>query len=138
MARLSTTLGIGCGFLTLGGMCLTSFACQVIWPMAAEDAATGFLSDVRTASWSSALQRTSRGFQEHHDDAELASAVGRIPLLARHTAASISNATMGSDQALLDGTLDTPEGSVPVGVELVYAEGYWYVDHLVVRGVPLE
>lgn len=138
MSRATRFAGIGCGLLSFLGMCATSIACYAVAPMAPRDAAQGFLADVRAASWQSALQRTSSDFQSAHDAGRLERAVARLPRLARHTSATFWNATLEDDTALLDGALATPEGDVPIGVELRELEGYWYVEHVVVQGVPLE
>ncbi|MDQ3034611.1 MAG: hypothetical protein M3Y87_19535 [Myxococcota bacterium] len=119
-------------------MCATSVACYAIVPAPARDAAQGFLADVRDASWQSALQRTSAEYQSAHDAARLEAEVQRIPRLAQHTSATFVNATVDGETAVLDGTLSSPDGEVPVGVELREIDGYWYVEQLVVQGVPLE
>lgn len=138
MSRASRTAGLGCGFFSLLTMCGTSIACYAIAPAPARDAAHGFLSDVRASSWQSALQRTSAEFQSHHDAAALEREVKRIPPLALHTSVTFMNATLDDDTAVLDGTLRTPDGEVPIGVELREIEGYWYIEQLVVQGDPLE
>jgi hypothetical protein len=48
------------------------------------------------------------------------------------------NAAFEDDRATLDGTIATGDGDIPIGVELVEADGYWYVDALAIQGVPLE
>jgi uncharacterized protein YhdP len=138
MSRATRLAGLGCGLLSPLAMCATSITCYAIVPAPARDAAQGFLADVRGASWQSALQRTSAEYQSHHDAARLAREVERIPRLAQHTGATFMNATVEEESAVLDGTLSTPDGEVPVGVELREVDGYWYVEHLVVQGVPLE
>lgn len=138
MSRAARIAGVGCGALSLVTMCATSIACYAIVPAPARDAAQGFLADVRASSWQSALQRTSAEYQRGHDAARLQQEVQRLPHLAQHTSATFLNATIDGETAVLDGTLATPDGDVPVGVELSEIEGYWYVDQLVVQGVPLE
>lgn len=138
MSRASRVAGVGCGLLALLTMCVTSFACYAIAPAPARDAAHGFLADVRSSSWQSALQRTSADYQSHHDAARLEREVGRIPALAQHTSVTFMNATLEDDTAVLDGTLRTADAEVPIGVELREIEGYWYVEQLVVQGAPLE
>jgi hypothetical protein len=136
--RAANFLGMGCAFFALCATCLASFSCYALLPTPARDAAQGFLADVRARDWPSALRRTSSDYQRAHDQYALQQAVSRIPRLDQHTGSVFYNATMESDGAQLDGTLSTPDGDIPIGVELVEVDGYWYVDHLVVQGVPLE
>lgn len=138
MNRASRFAGIGCGLFLLIGICTTSLSCYVCVPMPARDAAQGFLSDIRSRAWPSALQRTSADYQTRHTEVSLQQAVSRAPRLEQHTGATFYNGTVDGETAVLDGTIDTPDGAVPIGVELVLYEGYWYVDQLVIQGVPLE
>ena len=61
-----------------------------------------------------------------------------MPSLAGHTAATLWNATVDGDEAVLDGVLDTPDGEAPIAIELERVDGYWYVELVVVEGAPLQ
>jgi hypothetical protein len=144
MARAANIAGIGCGAVLLLGMCGASIATYVAIPARARDAAHGLLADVRASSWSSALQRTSPTYQRSHDARALEQAVRAMPRLAGHTGATFWNASFERegdppvDTAVLDGTIETPDGALPLAVELIDVEGYWYVEALVIEGRPLE
>ena len=138
MNRAGRYVGIGCGLFLLLGLCTTFVSCYVFVPMPARDAAQGFLGDVRGRDFASALQRTSAEYQSTHDAARLEQSVARLSHLSQHTGATFWNASFEDARATLDGTLATPDGDVPVGIELVETDGYWYVDQVVVRGVALE
>lgn len=138
MSRAGRYLGMGCGLFLLLGLCTTFVSCYALVPMPARDAAQAFLTDVRGRDFASALQRTSAAYQSTHDAARLQQAVARLPRLDQHTGATFWNASFEDEGATLDGTLSTPDGEIPLGVELVQVDGYWYVDQIVVQGVPLE
>ncbi len=138
MSRASRFLGIGCGVALLIGLCSTSLSCYVCVPMPARDAAQAFLEDIRQRDWAGAHQRTSAEYQSRHDAARLEQSVARIPRLDQHSGATFMNASFEDDRATLDGTMSTPDGEIPVAAELVQVDGYWYVDQVVVEGVPLE
>lgn len=138
MSRAGRYLGMGCGLFLLLSICTTFFSCYVCVPIPARDAAQAFLADVRDDDWPSALQRTSADYQRGHDARRLEWAVSRLPDLERHTSATFWNASFEDERATLDGSVTTPDGEVPIGVEMVRSEGYWYVDQVVLRGVPLE
>lgn len=138
MSRALRLAGLGCGFLALVGTCATSVACYAVVPAPARDAAQGFLADVRTSAWQSALQRTGAEYQREHDAAALERAVEALPRLARHTGATLWNASLDGDEAVLDGTLTTPDGEVPIALELEQTDGYWYVELVVVQGEALQ
>lgn len=138
MSRASRYVGMGCGLFLLLGLCTTFVSCYACVPMPARDAAQGFLADVRGRDYASALQRTSAAYQRTHDAAALERSIARLPRLAGHTGATFWNASFEDARATLDGTIATPDGDVPIGVELIEADGYWYVDQVVVQGAPLE
>ncbi|AKF04858.1 hypothetical protein [Sandaracinus amylolyticus] len=138
MSRALRIAGVGCGLLAFVATCATSVACYAVLPAPARDAAQGFLADVRASQWQSAVQRTSAAYQRDHDAARLQREVERLPRLARHTDATFMNATLDGETAVLDGVLVTPDGEVPIAVELEHDAGYWYVDLVVVQGAPLE
>jgi len=138
VSRGARIVGIGCGLLALVAIGGGFLACTILAPMPAREAAQGFLADVRAANWSAALQRTSASYQREHDAASLARAVASVPSLMHHTSATFVNGSLDEDRANLDGFLSSPEGDAPIAVEAVRADGYWYVDALVVQGVPLE
>jgi len=77
-------------------------------------------------------------YQREHDAAALQRAVGALPLLARHTDATLWNASVDEDEAVLDGVLGTPEGDAPIAIELEQVDGYWYVELVVVQGATLQ
>jgi hypothetical protein len=138
MSRPLRLAGIGCGLLALLATCATSFACYALLPTPPREAAQAFLADVRDGEWESALRRTDAEYQRTHDAASLEREVRRLERLAGHTSATFVNASLDGDQAVLDGSLDTPDGAVPIGVELERVDGYWYVALVAVQGAVLE
>lgn len=138
MSRTLRWAGLGCGLVALLATCATSIACYAIVPAPARDAAQGFLADVRASAWQSALQRMGADYQRDHDAAALQRAVEALPRLARHTGATLWNASIDEDEAVLDGALETPDGEVPIAIELERVDGYWYVEMVVVQGATLQ
>jgi hypothetical protein len=133
-------LGIGCGFLLFGGLCIGGLA--IPWLMArispATEAAEGFLDNVQDDAYAEALARMSADYQSHHSAAQLQSNVAGIPALANHSVAMITSVETHDDgHVTVEGSLYGDDGESPVALEVSEVNDYWYVDLVAVAGQPL-
>jgi hypothetical protein len=133
-------LGVGCGFLAFGGLCIVGLSGRMILAQAddASAAASGLLADVRDEDFASAHQRMSSDYQRDHDVAHLQAEVARIDALEEHVTVLLTSAESHDDgRATVEGSLYGPSGEAPIAFELSEEGGYWYIDLVVVDGTPL-
>lgn len=138
---MTRVLGIGCGFLLFGGLCLAGLA--VPWMLArvspATEAAEGFLGDVHDGAYSQALARMNADYQSTHSAAQLQANVERIDALAHHSLATIGSIETHDDgHVTVEGSLYGDGGESPIAFELSEVNDYWYVDLVAVGGEPLR
>jgi hypothetical protein len=134
-------LGIGCGFLLFGGLCIVGLS--VPWLLAraspATEAAEGFLSDVHDGSWENARSRMSADYQNAHTSAQLQTNVQNISALANHSFATLSSVETHDDgHVTVEGSLYGDDGESPIAFEVSEVNDYWYVDLVAVAGQPLR
>jgi hypothetical protein len=133
-------LGIGCGFLLFGGLCIVGLA--IPWMNTqmsdATEAAEGFLDDVHDDAWGNALARMSADYQSTHSAAQLQTSVEGISELANHSASMLTSIETHDDgHVTVEGSLFGEDGEAPVAFELTEVGDYWYVDLVAVAGRPL-
>lgn len=134
-------LGLGCGFVAFGGLCVVGLSTRMILAQGddATSACSGFLSDVRADDHASARQRMSAEYQHDFDVPHLEQSVARLTTLDEHVGALLSSIeSREDDRATVEGTLWGGFGDAPVACELSRRDGYWYIDLVVVDGRPLE
>lgn len=134
-------LGIGCAFLAFGGLCVIGLSTRMILAQGDDAAAacSGFLGDVHSEDFASALQRMNADYQHDFDAAHLEHEVGEVEALDEHVSALLTSVeSREDDRATVEGSLYGTFGEVPVACELSEREGYWYIDLVVVDGQPLE
>lgn len=137
---MTRILGIGCGFLLFGGLCIVGLG--IPWMIArtspATEAAEGFLANVHDGSYAEALARMSASYQSTHSSAQLQANVESIPALANHTIATIASIETHDDgHVTVDGSIYGPDGESPIAFEVSEVNDYWYVDLVAVAGQPL-
>ena len=71
-----------------------------------------------------------------HTVEQLHAAVDASAALSSHTDDTIDNRSVNGSHATMRGRLHTPQGDVPVDVELSQVGDHWYVDAVIVSGVP--
>jgi hypothetical protein len=133
-------LGIGCGFLLFGGLCVVGLS--VPWLLArvspATEAAEGFLANVHDRAYSEALARMSADYQSTHSASQLQANVATIDALADHSMAMLSSVETHDDgHVTVEGSLYGDGGESPIAFELSEVNDYWYVDLVAVAGRPL-
>lgn len=135
-------MGLGCGVVAFGGLCVLGLSAPMIFAQADDAAAavTGFLADVRARDHRSALQRMGEDYQREHDAAALGEAIGRIDPLEDHVTAFVTTVERRDDdaRATVEGLLYGPFGEAGFAFELHEQGGYWYIDLVVVDGRLLE
>ncbi|MBX7191583.1 MAG: hypothetical protein K1X94_05980 [Sandaracinaceae bacterium] len=135
-------LGIGCGFVAFGGLCVVGLSTRMILAQTSDaaDACSGFLGDVRDDDHASALQRMDADYQHDLAAAHLRDEIARISPLESHVQAIITSVESRNegDASTVEGSLYGSFGEVPVACELSQRDGYWYIDLVVVDGTPLE
>lgn len=138
---MTRILGIGCGLLLFGGLCIVGLA--VPWMLArvspATDAAEGFLANVHDRAYAQALARMNADYQSSHSVAELQRNVEAIDALANHSVATIGSVETHDDgHVTVEGSLYGDSGESPIAFELSEVNDYWYVDLVAVAGEPLR
>lgn len=108
----------------------------------AANAVSGFLEDVRSDDYTSALRRMNATYQRDFDAARLERELNALPGLQEHvtsvlTAAESQDTVDDHARATVEGALYGSEGEIPVAFELTEDAGYWYIDLVVVDGRPL-
>lgn len=137
---MTRILGIGCGFLLFGGLCIGGLS--IPWLLArvspATEAAEGFLSNVHDDAYGEALARMSADYQASHTAAQLQTNVEGIPALANHSVAMLTSVETHDDgHVTVEGSLYGNEGESPIAFEISEVNDYWYVDLVAVAGTPL-
>lgn len=138
-----TIIGIGCGVLLLGGLCIGG-GCALLGggifaaTSAPADTTKGFFADLRARNHAGALGRMSGTYRQTHPISTFTQAVAAHPALSTQTDDTISNRSVSMGTATMSGHLTTPQGNVPVTATLSSAGGAWYIDSLVIAGVPLQ
>lgn len=137
---MTRILGIGCGFLLFGGLCVVGLS--IPWMLArispATEAAEGFLANVHDRAYSEALARMSADYQSTHSAAQLQTNVATIDALANHSVAMLSSVETHDDgHVTVEGSLYGDGGESPIAFELTEVNDYWYVDLVAVSGQPL-
>jgi hypothetical protein len=133
-------LGIGCGFLLFGGLCIGGLA--IPWLMArlspATEAAEGFLANVQDDAYGEALARMSADYQSGHRSDQLQTNVESLPALANHTVAFLTSVESHDDgHVTVEGSLYGADGESPIAFEVSEVNDYWYIDLVAVAGQPL-
>lgn len=136
-------LGVGCGFVAFGGLCVLGLSTRMILAQAddAASACSGFFDDLRAEDHASALQRMDADYQRDFDAAHLREQAARIEPLEEHLSALFTSVETRDDgeRASVEGSLyGTTFGEVPAACELSQRDGYWYIDLVVVDGTALE
>lgn len=134
-------VAIGCGvILTIVGICVAAgayFAVGAVSPVA--DAPTSFLHDLRTGNDARALQRMSHSYQQSHPLPTFQANVNSLPALRAQTGdASMLNVNVVNANASVSGQIQTASGPVPVAFTLTLQGEHWYIDTVVIEGVPLR
>lgn len=137
---MTRILGIGCGFLLFGGLCIVGMS--IPWMLArispATEAAEGFLADVQDDAWANALARMNADYQSHHTSSQLQTNVQGIPELANHSVAWLTSVETHDDgHVTVEGSLYGDGGESPIAFEVSEVNDYWYVDLVAVEGRPL-
>ncbi len=137
---MTRILGIGCGFLLFGGLCIGGLS--IPWVLArmspATEAAEGFLSNVHDDAYTEALARMSADYQSSHTALQLQTDVETLPALADHTFAMLTSVETHDDgHVTVEGSLFGDDGESPVAFEISQVNDYWYVDLVAVAGAPL-
>jgi hypothetical protein len=135
-------IGIGCGVLLMLACCGGGVAYYVFKEgmgafTAPQRHSIGFFEDIRNHGNANALRRMDGVYQSTHDLAAFDQAVASIPALQQHTNASFSSFNIQNDVATVAGSLDTPQGPVPVEVLLVKGGEFWYLSRVTVGGQVL-
>jgi hypothetical protein len=133
-------LGIGCGLLLFGGLCIVGLS--VPWLLAraspATEAAEGFLANVHDRAWAEALARMSADYQSTHTSAQLQANVEGIDALANHSVAVLTSVESHDDgHVTVEGSLYGDGGESPIAFEVSEVNEYWYVELVAVAGQPL-
>ena len=135
-------LGVGCGFVAFGGLCVLGLSTRMLLAQAddATSACTGFLGDLRDDDYASALRRMDADYQADFAATHLQSEVAEISSLRDHDYPVVSSVERhDEDGATVEGSLyGTSFGEAMFACELTEREGYWYIDLVVVDGAPLE
>lgn len=138
-------VGIGCGIAAILGICVVGgcVACGgaagagiFMAVQAPAEEAKGLLRDVRADGWDAAYARMSESWRATHTVEQLHAAVDASAALSSHTDDTIDNRSVNGSHATMRGRLHTPQGDVPVDVELSQVGDHWYVDAVIVSGVP--
>jgi hypothetical protein len=134
-------LGLGCGFVAFGGLCVLGLSTRMLLAQADEatSACTGFLGDLRRDDFGSAFQRMGADYQADFDAAHLRALVGALGSLRDHDYPVVSSVDGDDGRATVEGSLyGTSFGEALFACELSEREGYWYIDLVVVDGTALE
>lgn len=137
---MTRILGIGCGFLLFGGLCIVGLS--IPWFLArispATPAAEGFLANVHDRAYSEALARMSADYQSTHSVAQLQANVETLDALQNHSVAMLTSVESHDDgHVTVEGSLYGDDGESPIAFELSEVNDYWYVDLVAVAGRPL-
>jgi hypothetical protein len=133
-------VGIGCLVLFLFGACGIGACVFIIKGMTDAPAgqAHGFLADLRTGNYPTALQRMNGGYQSTHALEAFQQSVAAIPSLTQSTDATLDDRNVSGSGATMSGHLTTPSGDVPITITLSQAGEHWYIDSVVVQGQTLQ
>lgn len=137
---MTRILGIGCGFLLFGGLCIVGLS--IPWLLArlspATDAAEGFLANVHDGSYTEALARMNADYQSSHTAAQLEANVHSISALQNHSFAMLTSVeSHDDDHVTVEGSLYGDEGESPIAFEVRAVNDYWYIELVAVAGQPL-
>ncbi len=138
---MTRILGIGCGFLLFGGLCIVGLS--VPWLLAraspATEAAEGFLANVHDRAYSEALARMSADYQSTHTPAQLQQNVESIDTLVDHSVATLTSVESHDDgHVTVEGSLYGDDGETPIAFEISEVNDYWYIELVAVAGQPLR
>ena len=132
-------LGIGCGALLLvAGICGGFALLMSSATSGPTGAANGFLADVRAGNHASALQRMTPGYQQTHPGSAFPASLSNHPVLTQQTDSSMTNVNISNNSATVAGTMTTPSGPIPIAFTMTHIGDYWYINSVIIQGVPLR
>jgi hypothetical protein len=95
------------------------------------DSAHAFLGHMRAGRDDVAWNSTTRGFQGAVPRTEFSRMMGtHFPAVARSTDATFNSTTISGGVACLSGSMETPQGRVPLHVRLMHERDRWRVEEL--------
>ncbi len=132
-------VGIGCGvLLVVVGLCAGFIYFMIGATSGPTGAANGFLADLREGNQTQALQRMSPAYQQAHPLATFQASLGAVPSLMQQTDSSMTNVNITNGRASVAGVMTTAGGPIPIIFSMSQVGEYWYIDTVLVQGVPLR
>lgn len=137
-------VGIGCTVLLILSCCCASpflvggAGIGAIFAGGPKSSTDAWLDECRAGNFQQAFQRMNGPYQASHNVQSFQAAVQALPVVTTFSDRTMNSININNNMGTVSGTLTGPSGAASIEFRATNAGGNWYIDTVLVNGVPLQ